>query len=310
MKFKISVVVPVYNEEKNIVILHSRLKKVLKKIGTNHEIIFVNDGSSDKTIVRLKKIRKSDRKVRIISFTRNFGHMQAVSAGLKETLGEKIVVIDADLQDPPETILPMWQKAKEGFDIVYGIKIKRKEGIVKRFLFSAFYDFLGKISKVKMPANAGAFSLLDKKVVKMINNLPERNKFFSGLRAWTGFSHVGIVYERNERYAGQAKPITKLFGMAIDGILAFSYLPLRLASIFGFVFASVSFIFIIVVVAARFFFDKGIIGWASTMSTILLIGGVQLITLGIIGEYLARIYDEVKNRPEYVISEKVGFNKK
>lgn len=309
MVINLSVVIPLFNEQKNINDLYTRLKKTLSKISKSTEIIFVDDGSVDKTLETLRGIAKKDKKVKVLSFTRNFGHMQAVSAGLNLAVGKKVVVMDADLQDPPEVIEKMWLKAAQGYDIVYGVKIKRKESVLKRFLFSAFYRVIRKISRIEMPLDAGTFSLLDYKVVKTINSLPERNKYFSGLRAWTGFSSVGIIYKRGKRLRGRAKSFSLLFSMAIDGLLSFSYLPLRIASFMGFLFASLSFVFIVIVFVARYFFDKGIIGWASTMSATLLIGGVQLITLGIIGEYLGRIYDEVKNRPEYIIKEKFGFRK-
>ncbi len=306
----ISIVIPVFNEQSNLKPLYIRLDSVVKKISKSHEIIFVNDGSTDKSLDTLIQLRKKDKRIKIISFTRNFGHMQAIDAGLQMSSGNKVVVMDADLQDPPEIIEAMWNKSKTGYNIVYGTKKGRKESIVKKSLFSMFYKILNKVSKLKMPENAGTFCLLDRNAVEIICALPERNKYFSGLRVWTGLKSTGVTYERASRYKGRPKPMSKLLSLGFDGIISFSYLPLRVASIIGFIFASISFLFILIVIIARFAFDKGIIGWASTMTTILFIGGVQLITLGIIGEYLARIYDEVKARPQYIISEKIGFNKK
>lgn len=307
---QISVVIPIFNEAKNISELYKRLKPVLNTISKEHEIIFVNDGSKDKSLKVLKKLRKKDKKLKIISFSRNFGHMAAVNAGLINSSGKKVVIMDADLQDPPEVIPRMYEKAKKGYEVVYGVKRKRKEGPVIKFMFKTFYRLLNSIAQLKMPLDAGAFSLIDRRVVDILISLPERNKYFSGLRAWAGFAQIGIVYKRGARFAGKPASFRRLFKLAFDGLFSFSYLPLRIASFLGFFFALIAFIFIFVVFILRIFFRAGIVGWASTMSAILLIGGVQLITLGIIGEYLARIYDEVKNRPEYIISEKIGIRKK
>lgn len=310
MKIKLSIVLPVWNEEKIIPELYRRLKTVLNKTNKLYEIIFINDGSTDQSLLLLKKLQKKDKKIKIISFSRNFGHMPAVMAGLKHASGEKVVVMDSDLQDPPECIPKMCVLSLQGFDVVYGTKKKRKEGVFRKILFASFYKILNKISQHEMPFDAGTFSLLNRKVVEILTSLSERNKYFSGLRAWTGFSQTSLVYEREARFAGKSASFRRLFKLAADGLISFSYIPLRLASFLGFIFASLAFIFIILVIILRLMFGFGIIGWASTLITILLLGGIQLITLGIIGEYLARIYDEVKNRPEYIISEKYGFDKK
>lgn len=309
MKPIISVIIPIFNEEKNIPVLHQRLSTSLKKITLKYEIIFVNDGSKDHSLMTIQKIQKKDKKIKLISFSRNFGHMPAIEAGLHHAAGKKVVIMDADLQDPPEVIPLMYQQALKGFDIVYGIKEKRKESLIKKSLFSLFYRVLNNVSSYKMPLDAGAFSLLDEKVVKILLSLTEKNKYFSGLRAWVGFKQTGVIYERGARYQGKAIPISKLFKLALDGIFSFSYVPLRISSLLGFILALLSFFLILLVMILRIFFSFGIIGWASTLITILFIGGIQLITLGIIGEYLARIYDEVKNRPPYIISEKKGFKK-
>lgn len=306
----ISVVIPVFNEEKNVPILYSRLKNVLNDISISHEVIFIDDGSTDKSLQKIKDLRKKDKKVKIISFSRNFGHMAAVSAGLKHSKGKKVVIMDADLQDPPRIIKKMYEKSLKGFDIVYGVKKKRKEGVIKKLLFKSFYKILNRIAQLKMPLDTGTFSLINRHVVDILNSLPERNKYISGLRVWTGFEQAGIVYARAKRRSGKESSLGKLFKLALDGLISFSYLPLRVASILGLMLGVVSLFLIIVVLVGRFYFGKGVIGWASTMVTILFIGSVQLITLGIIGEYLARIYDEVKNRPEYIISLEEGFGKK
>ena len=254
-----------------------------------------------------KELRKKDKKVKIISFSRNFGHIPAATAGLKHAKGQKIVLMDADLQDPPETIEEMWIKAGKGFDVVYGIKKKRKENILRKFLFKAFYRLLNTISPTKAPLDAGTFSLIDRKVINILVNLPERNKYLSGLRAWAGYRQTGIIYERGKRVAGKEASLKRLTKLALDGMISFSYLPLRIASLVGFVCAGMAILAIITVIILRLFFNWGLVGWASTMTAILLFSGIQLITLGIIGEYLARIYDEVKQRPEYIIAQKMGI---
>lgn len=307
MVVKLSVVVPIFNEGKNIPELVRRLRVTLNKIKISYEVIFIDDGSKDESLSTLIELRKKDRRIKIISFSRNFGHMQAVSAGLRNASGKFVVLMDGDLQDPPELIPKMLDKIKEGYDVVYGVKKKRKEGFFRRFLFSSFYRILSSVSSYEMPIDAGTFSAISRVVVNILINIPERNKYISGLRAWVGFSQTGIVYERDPRFSGKPASFGRLIKLALDGIISFSYLPLRLASLMGFICATVAFMGILVVLFLRIFFNVGIIGWASTMSSILLVGGIQLITLGIIGEYLARIYDEVKNRPEYIISEKIGF---
>lgn len=301
---EISIVVPVYNEATNLHEFYKRITKTLRSLNLIYELIFVNDGSKDKSIEIIKKFSRKDRQVKFISFTRNFGQMAAISAGLQHAKGKKIIVMDADLQDPPEVIPKMYKKAKEGYEIVYGTKIKRKEGFIKRTLFELFYKILGNIAQLKMPPNAGTFSIIDNKVARTLVGLPERNKYFSGLRVWTGFSQTSITYERHARLSGKAKPLKSLFSLALNGLVSFSYLPLRVASLFGFFFAFTSFVLIAAVIIGRLVLGWGIVGWASSVSLTLFIGGVQLITLGIIGEYLARIFDEVKARPEFVIREK------
>lgn len=240
MKVKISVVVPIYNEEGNIEILYSKLKQTLQKIDNNFEIIFINDGSIDNSYVLLKN-RKRWQKVKLISFSRNFGHMSAINAGLENSTGERVVVMDADMQDPPFVIEKMYKKSLEGFDVVYGIKKKRKESFIRVYMMKVFYRLLGKISNVKIPLDAGTFSLISRKVVDHINKLPERNKYFSGLRAWAGYNQTGVTYERAKRYKGKEASYARLFKLAMDQIVSFSFVPLKLASILGFIFSAVAF---------------------------------------------------------------------
>ncbi|QQS38619.1 glycosyltransferase family 2 protein [Candidatus Woesebacteria bacterium] len=305
---ELSIILPIHNEESNINPLYDRLSLVLKKLKVNYDLVFINDGSTDDSLNKLLALRNKDKRVKIINFSRNFGHMSAVTAGLRNAQGDKVVIMDCDLQDPPEVIPQLYKKSKD-HDVVYAIKEKRKEGLVKRAMFSLFYIIQTHIADLPIPANAGTFSILDKKVVKIIDTLPEKNKFFSGLRVWVGFKQGSITYERAARLSGEKNSLKKLVKLAFDGLFSFSYVPLRIASILGILFALIAFVLVIIVGVLRIFFDWGIVGWASTLTTILFIGGVQLITLGIIGEYLARIYDEVKNRPEYIIQDKHGFDK-
>lgn len=309
MKVKISVVIPIFNEEGNINILYTKLHETLLKIDKNYEIVFINDGSIDNSYKLLKVIGRRDKKVKILSFSRNFGHMSAINAGLEHCGGERVVVMDADMQDPPFVIEKMYKKSLEGFDVVYGVKKKRKESFIRVYMMKVFYRLLSKISNVKIPLDAGTFSLITRKVVNHINELPERNKYYSGLRAWAGYNQTGVTYERAKRYKGKEASYARLFKLAMDQIVSFSFVPLKLASFLGFIFSFVAFLMIIVLFILKFFVNLGIVGWTSTITTILLIGGVQLITLGIIGEYLARIYDEVKHRPEYIVKEKINLKK-
>lgn len=309
MNVKISAVVPIFNEEGNIPILYDHIKSTFKKIDKNFEVIFINDGSFDNSLNLLKKIARKDKHVKIVSFSRNFGHMSAINAGLSLASGRKVAVMDADMQDPPHVIEKMYKKSLEGFDVVYGIKKKRKEGVVRKFLFKSFYKILDKISSLRMPLDAGTFSILDRKIVDIIVSLPEKNKYFSGLRAWAGFKQTGVVYERGKRHKGKEASFSRLFKLAMDGIISFSFVPLKIASFLGFIFSAFAFLLIIVLFILKFFVNLGIVGWTSTITTVLFIGGIQLITLGIIGEYLARIYDEVKRRPEYIIEEKINFKR-
>lgn len=222
MKTQLSIVIPIYNEEKNIDKLYKSIIAAVPKVIPHYEIIFVNDGSSDKSLKLIEKLRSKNKKVKYLSFSRNFGHMAAVDAGLSASVGQKIVVMDADLQDPPSIIPKMYKKSLEGFDVVYGVKIKRKEKLVRRVAFETFYKLLSAVSSYAMPQNAGTFSLLDRKIVDLIVSLPEKQKYFSGLRAWAGYKQTGIVYERAKRYKGKEASWSRLFKLAFDGLFSFS----------------------------------------------------------------------------------------
>lgn len=309
---KISVIVPVLNEEAVILEFYDRAKKVLESITDSHEIIFVDDGSTDSTLIKLKEFAKNDSRVKIISFSRNFGHPIAISAGLDYASGEAVIIIDADLQDPPEILPEFIKKWQEGFEIIYGIRTKRKEWWGKRLAYWCFYRIFKKLASLNVPLDAGDFSLIDRKVADIIKSLPERNRFIRGLRSWAGFKQCGVVYERAGRFAGKTKySFKKLLKLAADGIFSFSYIPLRLATFLGFLVAAVAFLAILAVLYLRIFYGViGIPGFSSTIITLLFIGSIQLVAIGILGEYIARIYEEVKHRPLYVINEKIGFDEK
>ncbi|MCS7027676.1 MAG: glycosyltransferase family 2 protein [Bacteroidia bacterium] len=303
---KLSVVIPIYNEEPNIEVLYQRLSQVLQAVPYQWELIFVNDGSKDASGFLVKQLRQKDRRVKYIEFSRNFGHQVAVTAGINHAFGDMVVIIDADLQDPPELILEMIKKWEEGYEVVYAKRKKRKgETWFKLFTAKLFYRLLRKITNFDIPLDTGDFRLIDKKVAENLRNMPERSRFIRGMVAWSGFRTIGIEYERHERYAGETKyPFRKMLRFAIDGITSFSYFPLQLASYLGIFFSGISFMAIIVVLYLYFFTDKTIHGWTSTILAVLFIGGIQLFTLGIIGEYLARIGTDVKQRPIYIIREK------
>lgn len=307
---KISVVAPVFNEEIVVEEFYNRMKKVLEEATLEYEIIFVDDGSYDSTLKKLSVLHNKDSKVKVISFSRNFGHTTAVSAGLEFVSGDMVMIIDSDLQDPPEVLFDFLKKWQEGYKVVYGVRTKRKEWFGKRFAYWAFYRLFKKLSALKdIPVDAGEFSLLDRQVADIIKSLPERNLFLRGLRIWVGFKHCGVVYERSSRFAGDTKyPFGKLLKLALDNIFSFSSVPLKIATMIGFIITSLDFLIILIVMYLRIFYGLiGVPGFSSTIIAIFFIGGVQLISLGILGEYIARIYDEVKHRPRYVIKEKIGL---
>ena len=306
---KISVVVPVLNEAKVLAKFHDRLRRILEEHVEEFEIIFVDDGSSDSTIDQLRELSRKDFRVKIISFSRNFGHPMAISAGLDYVSGDAAIIIDADLQDPPEILPEFLHKWQEGYKVVYGVRSKRKEWFYKRLAYWLFYRMLSKLAPLHIPLDAGDFALLDRDIVNILKLLPERSRFVRGLRSWVGFRQYGVVYERAARQGGWTKyPFKKLLKLAADGIFSFSYIPLRLATILGFLVASTAFLAIVVILFSRLVYGViGVPGFSSTIITVLFMGGIQLISMGILGEYIARIYEEVKNRPLYVIKEKIGL---
>ena len=306
----LSVVVPVYNEQEVIEALHSRLLQVLVPNVPSFEVVFVNDGSRDTTPQMLDQIARSDPRFKAIHFSRNFGHQAAVTAGLHAVSGQVVVVIDADLQDPPELIVQMMEKWDEGYDVVYAQK-KRRDGVgfLKRSAYYVFYRLLRSLSEVEVPPDTGDFCLMDRQIVDLLNAMPERNRYVRGLRAWLGFRQTAIVFERPARFAGDTKySFGRMVGLAIDGILSLSKAPLRIAMYLGFFASGVSFILLVAFIAERLFGSGQMTrGWASTIVVILFLGGIQLICLGVIGEFIGRIYDEVKQRPLYVVGRSTGF---
>lgn len=307
---KYSVILPVYNEQENITEIFKRVTKVLSKLDNSYEIIFINDGSRDKTESLLHKLNKKDAHVKIISFSRNFGHQTAVTAGLDYSSGKYIAIMDADLQDPPEVLPQFFAKLKEGYNVAYAIRKKRKEGIIKKISYSTFYRLLKRIANINIPLDSGDFCVMDRTVVDMINGLPERNRFIRGLRSWVGFRQIGIEYERDSRHAGQSKyTLKKLFKLAFDGIFSFSYTPLKIMMNLGFILLLVSVFGSFLVIYMRFFTQIFVPGFATTIILIMFFGGLQMFSLGIMGEYIGRIYDEVKLRPNYVIWSTRGFKK-
>jgi glycosyltransferase involved in cell wall biosynthesis len=304
-----SIVVPIYNEQGNIPELHRRLAAVMTELGESYELIFVNDGSRDQSLELLREIHRRDTHVRVISLARNFGHQQAVSAGLDYARGRAVIVMDGDLQDPPEVIPQFIEKWQEGFQVVYAVREKRKEHFLKRMAYRSFYLILRAISRADIPLEAGDFCLMDRCVVDVLTALPERNRFVRGLRSWVGFRQVGLPYERDARFAGKPKyTFGKLVSLALDGLISFSYLPLRLATMLGFGVSALS------LVAAAYYLVKKLTtglrppGFATQVVLLLFLGGIQLITIGVVGEYIGRVLDEVKGRPAYVVREVLGRN--
>lgn len=303
---KVSVIVPMYYEEEVAEECYKRLKKVLEGLSEKYlyEIIFINDGSKDKTLNILENIAQDNKNVKVISFSRNFGHQCAVTAGLKYITGDAIVIIDADLQDPPELIPEMLKLWEDGNEVIYGKRKSRKgESKFKLLTASMFYKTLNALSDVEIPKDTGDFRLVDRKVVEVINSLPEHNKFLRGLFSWVGFKQIPFEYERKERVAGKTKyPLSKMLKLAQDGIFSFSTKPLRIVGTMGIISILISIIILIYSILSYIFnWNDLASGWTSMMVTMTFLGGMILISLWMIGEYVGRIYDETKRRPEYII---------
>lgn len=300
----IQVVVPVYNERTVLPELHARLVEVLEGLSYGWSVTYVDDGSTDGTVELLRELCRDDSRVGALELSRNFGQQLAISAGLSVADADAVVLMDGDLQDPPEVIPDLVEEWEAGHDVVYAVKEDRKEGWLKRALFDLFYRILRKLSTVEIPAHAGNFSLMDRSVVEVINGMPERNRYISGLRAYVGGRQTGVRYERGARSAGEPRQTpAKLLKMATDAFFAFSEIPLRIATAMGIVVSVVAFVVLANVLYQKLVTGEAILGWASVMTSILFLGGVQLLAIGIIGEYLGRVYNETKRRPPYVIAQ-------
>ena len=312
---RLSVVVPCYNEQAVIRQTHARLIEVLgTRAELDLELVYVNDGSHDQTEAILAQFEREDGRVNVICFARNFGHQPAVTAGMDYATGDVVAVIDADLQDPPEVIVEMIERWREGYDVVYGVRAKRKETFLKRFAYAAFYRIYSVLASIDVPLDSGDFALMDRQVVDVLKTLPEKNRFLRGLRAWAGFRQIGHVYERAARASGETKyPFHKLLALAFDGIFNFSTVPLTLIFFAGIVTSAMAGAATVVYFVARFggmtIFGtrpQDVPGFTTLVLTLLFFSGIQLMSIGIVGEYLGRIYQETKMRPVFVVKKVIG----
>ena len=312
MKPIISIVIPVYNEEEVLPELYLRVSQTMDQQDEPWELILINDGSIDRSAEVIQDLNERDPRVKGLSFSRNFGFQEAVTAGLAHSLGEAVVLADADLQDPPEVIPEMVAKWRKGYDVVYGVRTHREgETWFKKLTAKVFYRIIYRITSVDIPLDTGDFRLMDRRVVNAVLRMPERNRFLRGMVPWVGFKQIGVPYQRQARYAGESKftSVRQMLPLALNAITSFSYFPLQMATYLGFISAAISLIAIAIVVALRLFGQhQELTGQATTLVAVLFLGGVQLISLGIIGEYLGRIYDEVKGRPLYLVDQKWGFD--
>jgi len=304
-----SVVVPIWNEEAVIPELYRRVIETMDSTGASWELICINDGSHDRSLQMLIELRAQDERVKVIDFSKNFGHQIAITAGADYAEGDAVIVMDADLQDPPDVVLRMIEQWRAGYEVVYAVRAKREgETWFKLLTAKLFYRLMQRISDVNIPLDAGDFRLMDRRVVLVMRQLREKHRFMRGLSSWVGFKQIGVEYERAERYAGETKyPLRKMLRLALNAITSFSYLPLQLATYFGFALAFVSLVGIVLTIFLRLSGSSAFAGQATTLVSVLFLGGIQLIFLGIIGEYLGRIYDEVKARPLYIVSRAYGL---
>ena len=307
-----SVVIPIHNEEDNLLELYNRLSIVLKNVCENYEIIFVNDYSSDKSLEIINNLSLKDSKVKFIDFSRNFGHQVSITAGMDYSSGEAVVIMDGDLQDPPELIPKLIEEWKKGFDVVYAVRRKREgETIFKKITASLFYRLFSKLANINMPLDTGDFRLIDRKVLESLKSIREKHRFMRGLVSWVGYNQTGVFYDREKRGAGETKyPFFKMLKFSIDGITSFSLIHLKIATFLGFIISSISFLIGLYFLFIKLFTNKMVQGWITLAGSILFIGGIQLVILGIIGEYIGRIYEEVKDRPLYIVKETRGFERK
>ncbi|MCK6540995.1 MAG: glycosyltransferase family 2 protein [Anaerolineales bacterium] len=305
MKITYSIIAPIYNEKENLPELHRRVSEVMQSTRKTWELILVDDGSTDGSTETIRELAKKDKHVRPVIFARNFGHQIAITAGWDYARGDAVVVIDADLQDPPELIPEMVKKWREGYEVVYAVRAEREgESWFKLWTASLFYRIIYRITDVKIPLDTGDFRLMDRKVVDVLKSMRERHRFPRGMSAWVGFRQIGVEYKRAARVAGETKyPFRKMFRLALNAITSFSYFPLQVATFFGFFSAGVAILAIPIVIYLRASGSQAFFGQATTLIAVLFLGGVQLISLGILGEYIGRIYDEAKGRPLYIVRE-------
>ena len=304
-----SVVAPVYNEEALVAEFCQRTIAALEPLGEPFEVVLVNDGSRDHSPDIIRELHDQDPRIKVVNFSRNFGHQIAITAGMDYAKGQAVTVIDSDLQDPPEVIPRMIDEWKRGYQVVFGVRGEREgETAFKLATASVFYRLIRKITNVDIPLDAGDFRLMDRRVVDALNSMREQKRFMRGLSVWVGFKQIGVTYKRDARKAGETKyPLRKMIRFALDGITAFSYLPLQLATFMGFLIAGLSVIGMLVAIILRLSNVHALEGQTTTLVTVLFLGGVQLIFLGVLGEYLGRIYDEVKRRPLYIVAETLGI---
>jgi len=301
----LSVVVPIFNEEENIRLLHERSCGVVQKLNAQLEFIFVNDGSRDNSLAIIKLLAAAHSNVKFIDFSRNFGHQIAVTAGLDIAKGDAVVIIDADLQDPPELIAEMFAKWQEGFEVVYAKRKERRgENFFKKFSAKLFYRVINKMISFNIPMDTGDFRIIDRKIVDVLKSMPEQQKFLRGQISWAGFKQTYVEYDRDPRHAGETGyTFKKMIKFALDGITSFSDAPLKLASLIGFIVSGFAFLMILYALYARFISRDYVQGWTSLMLAVLFLGGIQLICLGMIGEYISRVANNIKNRPLYIVRE-------
>lgn len=303
MKITYSIIAPIYNELDNLPLLYQRVKEVMDSSGEPWELILVDDGSTDGSTDKIRELARQDKAVRPIIFARNFGHQVAITAGWDYARGDAVIIIDADLQDPPEVVLELIKKWKEGYEVVYAVRAEREgETFFKKFTAAAFYRLIYSITDVKIPVDTGDFRLMDRKVVNVLKQMKERHRFPRGMSAWVGFKQIGVTYKRAARHSGVTKyPLSKMMRLAFNAITGFSYFPLQVATYFGFFAAGAAILAIPLVVYMRMTGSQAFFGQATTLIAVLFLGGVQLISLGILGEYIGRLYDEAKGRPLYIV---------
>ncbi len=302
---ELSVVIPVYNEAANVLVLYQRLQQAIQPLAIRYELVFVNDGSTDASLALIKELAQQDPQVRYLDFSRNFGQQIAISAGLDKARGKAVIILDGDLQDPPELVPELYRQWQKGHDVVYARrKTRAGESLAKKITARFFYRLLTRITRTPMPVDAGDFRIISRKVVNTLKQMPEQQKFIRGQIAWIGFPQTYLEYDRPERHQGQSGySYAKMIRLALDGITSYSNLPLKMATVSGFVVSGIAFLVMLYTLYSRFITRDYVPGWSSLMVSILFLGGVQLIAIGIIGEYISRLSENVRNRPLYIVNE-------